>query len=130
MSDILGILMADTPPKRIADIPTEITHHKTTHIQRLVTAAESHTGNIATMNYAWLEPNKQLTVHTHPDGEEFYIFLDGKGEILIGETWFPVDSGYFATIPAKYDHSVKNTGTKNLTFITVRTVRPIIESDP
>lgn len=121
--------MADTSPKRIADIPTEITHHGTTHIQRLVTGEENHTGNIATMNYAWLEPGKQLTVHTHHDGEEFYIFLDGNGEILIGETWFPVSDGYFATIPEGNNHSVKNTGSNPLTFITIRTVRPLTESN-
>lgn len=81
------------------------------------------------MNYAWLEPGKQLTAHTHPDGEELYLFLEGTGEILIGDTWFPITKGSFATIPVGSTHSVKNNSTVNLTFMTVRTVISTTQSN-
>lgn len=108
--------------KHLTAIPTEITHQGTTHQKRLVTSEEKHKGTIATMNYAWLEPGMQLAAHTHPDGEEFYLFLEGTGQILVGDTWMPVDTGSFVTIPAGDAHSVKNSGKTILTFITVRTV--------
>ncbi len=114
--------MTPTPPKNITELPTGITHHGTIHQKRLITTQEKHRGDIATMNYAWLEPGKQLTAHQHPDGEEFYLFLDGTGEILIGDTWFPVSKGSFATIPAGSTHSIKNSGTIHLSFVTIRTM--------
>lgn len=120
--------MKPTPPKHIEDIPTELTHQGTTHQKRLITTQENHRGDIATMNYACLEPGKQLTAHTHRDGEELYLFLEGMGEILIGDTWFPITKGSFATIPVGSTHSVKNNSTVNLTFITVRTVMRVTES--
>lgn len=108
--------------KNLTDIPTEITHNGTTHVKRLVMPNEPRAGSIATMNYAWLDPQSQLTPHTHPDGEEYYFFLDGIGEMQIGETWIPVQKGFFTIIPIATIHSVKNTGTTALTFITIRTI--------
>lgn len=112
--------------KHTDTIPTELTHQGTTHQKRLITADEHHKGDIATMNYAWLEPGSQLEQHHHPDGEEFYLFLEGTGHILVDTTWHPVTPGNFVTIPAGSIHSVKNTGHADLVFITVRTVRQLI----
>ncbi len=109
-------------PKHITDILTEITHGGTTHQKRLVTVDEHHTGDVATINYAWLEVGKQLTIHAHPDGEEFYFFLEGNGKILAGNSWFTVSKGSFVIIPQAKNHSVKNTGNIILAFLTVRTV--------
>lgn len=103
-------------------IPKELTHNNTTHVKRLITSDENHPGTIATMNYAWLEPQKQLTLHSHPDGEEFYFFIEGTGEMLIHESWIMVQKGSFLTVPIGKNHSVKNTGNINLCFLTVRTL--------
>jgi len=108
--------------KNLIDIPTEITHDGTTQVKRLIKPYEQHPGNIATMNYAWLEPQKCLTPHIHVDGEEFYFFIEGSGKIQIGTNWSSVRKGDFFTIPIDKTHSVKNTGKNNLVFITIRTM--------
>lgn len=108
--------------KNIRDIPDELIHNATTHRKRLISHDETHKGNIATMNHAWLEPGKQLEPHAHTDGEEFYFFLEGIGKILVGSDWIPVKQGDFVTIPLSYTHSLKNTGRGNLIFITIRTL--------
>jgi mannose-6-phosphate isomerase-like protein (cupin superfamily) len=110
------------PIKNIAEIAEEIIHNDTTHRKRLISSVETHRGDIATMNYAWLEPNKQLETHSHPDGEEFYFFLSGTGEMLVGESWHTVRKGDFVTVPVAHAHSLKNTSSDNLVFITIRTV--------
>jgi mannose-6-phosphate isomerase-like protein (cupin superfamily) len=107
--------------KNITSIETEIIHDATTHRKRLLTVGDAKPGNVATMNYAWLAPGKQLTPHAHTDGEEFYYFLDGNGQMLQENEWLPVTQGDFVTVPVESVHSVKNTGTTNLIFITVRT---------
>ena len=105
----------------INSIPTEITHQGTTHQKRLVPPGGSH-GRLETMNYAWLEPGNQLASHIHPDGEEFYLFLEGSGEILVDTVWSSVSIGSFVTVPPQTEHSVRNTSDERLVFITLRTV--------
>ncbi len=112
----------NSPKKNISDIPSELNHKDTTHRKRLIRVDEHHKGDIATMNYAWLEPGKQLDTHLHSDGEEFYYFLEGFGTILVGDAWIPVTPGDFVTIPVGAHHSIKNTAQKNLVFLTIRTV--------
>jgi mannose-6-phosphate isomerase-like protein (cupin superfamily) len=102
-----------------SDIPTERIHQNTTFRKRLISSGQ-YNGNIATMNYAWLTPGTQLDPHTHPDGEEFYFFLGGTGEILVGKNWITIQKHDFVTIPTSHIHSVKNTGRRKLTFVTVR----------
>lgn len=75
------------------------------------------------MNYAWLDPDKQLEAHIHPDGEEFYYFLEGNGTMLVGSEWFDVCKGDFVTVPIRHVHSVKNSSRHPLVFITIRTVQ-------
>lgn len=112
-----------TNPKRnIRDIPDELIHHDTTHRKRLVWVDEHHKGDIATINYAWLTPGKQLDIHNHPDGEEFYYFLEGSADMLVGELWYPVIKGDFVTVAENTNHSVHNTSDKNVVFLTIRTV--------
>ncbi len=115
--------------RNITDIPTELIHNNTTLRKRLVSTDEHHTGDIATMNYAWLEPKKQLDIHTHIDGEEFYFFLEGTGQMLVGEEWLPVTKDDFVIVPAATNHSVKNNTDKNLVFLTIRTQQATNNTD-
>ncbi|HUD05169.1 MAG TPA: cupin domain-containing protein [Patescibacteria group bacterium] len=107
--------------KNLKDIPTEKTHHDTVFRKRLITTAENK-GKLATYNYAWIEKGKQLEIHSHPDGEEFYLFLEGKGEMLVGDQWVTVGKDDFITVPKGNNHSVKNNNDQNLVFLTIRTV--------
>lgn len=108
--------------KNIGQIEVELIHNATTHRQKLIAHDENHKGDIATMNYAWLEQDKQLAPHVHRDGEEFYFFLEGTGQMLVGDEWFPVAKGDFVTVPLAHPHSLKNTEKEKLVFITVRTL--------
>ncbi len=105
----------------LKDIKTEKTHNATTFRKRLITTEENK-GKLATCNYAWLEKGKQLEIHSHPDGKEFYLFLEGKGEMLVGDEWTPVKKDDFVTVPRRSKHSVKNNNNQNLVFITIRTI--------
>ena len=102
-------------------ILTELAHGGTTHRKRLITV-DQHKGEIATMNYAWLTQGKKLDAHAHPDGEEYYLFISGSGEMLVGEKWFPVGKDDFVTVPVNHMHSLVNHEADPLVFIAVRTV--------
>jgi len=105
----------------LKDIKTEKTHNGTTFRKRLITTEENK-GKLATCNYSWLEKGEQLEEHLHNDGEEFYLILEGQGEMLIGEEWLFVKKDDFVTVPCNKMHSLKNNQKKDLTFLTIRTV--------
>lgn len=107
--------------QNIKNITTDLAHSGTTFRKRLITQDE-HKGKLATYNYAWLESGKALTPHMHEDGEEFYFFLEGNGSMLVGDTWFPVSTGDFITVPHHQMHSVKNDEKQNLVFMAIRTI--------
>jgi mannose-6-phosphate isomerase-like protein (cupin superfamily) len=107
--------------KNLNDIAIEKTHNNTTFRKRLITVEEKK-GRIATSNYAWLTKGSELEPHAHTDGEEFYLFLDGSGEMLIGEEWISVIKGDFVTVPRDVLHSLKNIEEKDLIFLTIRTI--------
>jgi len=79
-------------------------------------------GRVATMNYAWLEKYKTLELHKHIDGNEYYLFLKGNGEILIVKEWTEIIPGDFVTISKGLTHSLKNTNNDSLEFVTLRTI--------
>ena len=51
--------------------------------------------------------------HTHGDNrplEEFYYFLEGTGEMTIGEEIIPVSINDAVMVPPGVDHGIRNTG--------------------
>lgn len=105
----------------LKNISTEIVHGNTVFRKRLITPGENER-KLATCNYAWIKKGKQLEIHSHPDGEEYYLFLDGNGEMLIGDKWIIVKKDDFIAVPSGKNHSVKNDNSKDLIFITIRTI--------
>ena len=79
-------------------------------------------GKVATMNYAWLKKGKTVETHQHKDGSEYYLFLKGRGEMLIDNEWFEVTPGDFITVSMNLKHGLKNLNKDTLEFVTLRTI--------
>lgn len=107
--------------KNLKDIPTE-TAHKNSVLRKRLVKTDDHEGKLATYNYAWLKKGKQLEIHAHPDGNEFYLFLAGKGKMLVGDKWISVKKDDFVSVYQGQNHSLINNNNQNLVFITIRTV--------
>lgn len=105
----------------LQDLPTEAIHDNTVYRKPLIRAGDL-AGNLATYNYAWLEQGKAVTPHRHPDGQEWYLFLEGRGEMQVGDSTFPVAAGDFVHVPPSTVHSVRNGNPHTLVFLTLRTV--------
>jgi len=66
----------------------------------------------------YLEPGKACGQHSTKNHEELLVFLNGQGELLIGESdRLAVGPGKVAYIPPETLHDVKNTGTGPLAYI-------------
>ena len=65
--------------------------------------------------------NKQFKMtrgHKHKT-EEIYLFLEGKGQILIGKKRLKVKKGDLVTVPINSWHRVVNKGRNDLVFLTI-----------
>jgi len=61
---------------------------------------------------------KMTRGHKH-NAEEVYIFLKGKGKIIVGKKKISVKKGDLITVPINKYHRVINTGKTKLTFLTI-----------
>ncbi len=61
---------------------------------------------------------KMTRGHSHK-AEEVYLFLKGKGKIIVGKKVFRVKEGDLITIPSNVWHRTINTGKEKLVFLTV-----------
>ncbi len=84
---------------------------------RFTRLAEKHnlSGDCSFMDLAILPPGVSIGRHRHAkDEEEFYLILNGSGEMWRNGEEFPVKAGDLVRNPPGGEHSLINTGNKNL----------------
>ncbi len=74
---------------------------------------------IAAVYDTTLPPGQSIQPHYHTDFEEIYYVLSGYGIITIGEEQKEISRSDVVYIPALAPHSLLNTGSVPLRFITV-----------
>lgn len=58
--------------------------------------------------------------HRHRNNEELYIFLGGKGEMMIDDERFEVEEGTVVRVPTKAKRAWWNTGDDDLYYVVVQ----------
>ena len=66
---------------------------------------------------ASLPPGGKTECHLHPEVEEIYYFLQGKGRVLAGDDWYDVGPGDSVVHLAGVRHQTWNTGNGKLVFL-------------
>ena len=59
--------------------------------------------------------------HTHNGNEQFYLVLEGEGEVTLCGNKFPVKPWCLALIRDGGSHGIRNTGNTPLTYVCVET---------
>ena len=69
-----------------------------------------------TFSVGYFSPEKGLQAHVHPESEEVYYVIRGRGTVYLGKEKkpLPVDPDMAIYIPPKMIHGVKNTGEERL----------------
>jgi mannose-6-phosphate isomerase-like protein (cupin superfamily) len=76
---------------------------------------DSIVGGCNFIDLAELPPGTSIGAHTHaPSEEEFYLILQGSGEMTRNGETFEVRSGDLIRNPPGGTHSLRNTGTQGL----------------
>jgi mannose-6-phosphate isomerase-like protein (cupin superfamily) len=73
-----------------------------------------------------LEPGQGHPPHVHENFAQVLIVLQGSGEALRGENEppLPIKAGQMLLAPRHVPHSIRNTGTERLSYITLATLAP------
>jgi mannose-6-phosphate isomerase-like protein (cupin superfamily) len=66
---------------------------------------------------ARLPPGARTTPHYHPQTEEIYYILEGRGRMTIGDQSCEVGPGDAIAIPPGAVHTIQNAGTAVLKFL-------------
>ncbi len=78
-------------------------------------------------NVTVIAPGKRaFPAHHHAVNEEMFFILEGQGEVRIGDAVHPLRAGDFIACPAGASdtaHQIRNTGTADLKYIAVSTMR-------
>jgi len=81
-------------------------------------------GQLRTLNRARLTKGHTFGAHTHHDCLEWYIFLSGEGEMVVGNETFMVKAGDFVEVELGKVHDLRNDEDDDLVFVTLRTIHP------
>lgn len=65
-------------------------------------------------------PGVQLSYQSHQNREEFWIVVQGKGEVVLDDKIIPVQKGSAVHIEKKSKHRIRNTGGEVLQFVEVQ----------
>ena len=66
-----------------------------------------------------LQPGEEIGVEVHEDGDQFFRFEEGRGQLVVGETTYEVKADDAGIAPAGANHNVINTGDVPLKLYTV-----------
>ncbi|HXX87129.1 MAG TPA: cupin domain-containing protein [Candidatus Acidoferrum sp.] len=64
------------------------------------------------------KPNQSVPLHKHPEGDEYFFVVKGKGRVRVGNEEIEVGSGTIVRAPANVLHQWKN-GTEKLILLSV-----------
>ncbi|AIO18521.1 hypothetical protein KQ51_00641 [Candidatus Izimaplasma bacterium HR1] len=103
----------------IKDLQGNVVNHpsaKDAAMKVLVSGKEGWDSHV--MRVVEVEPGGYTPKHSHPWPHINYI-IEGKGEILIEDTFYPVESGSYAFVPNDKLHQFRNTGESQFKFICI-----------
>jgi quercetin dioxygenase-like cupin family protein len=64
------------------------------------------------------EPSQRVPPHKHPNGDEYFYVIKGRGKVTVGKEEIEVESGILVRAPAGIVHQWKN-GLEELVLLSV-----------
>ena len=67
----------------------------------------------------WVDaaPGSQQPLHAHPESEQVYVIVRGRGRMIVAGEEQEVEPGTLVFIPAGAEHAIRNDTTDDLTFV-------------
>ena len=102
------------------------------HRQALATSPRNHRGGQVSyllltegqfgsrhLSITWVEgaPGSEQPVHAHPDNEQVYVIVRGRGLMKVGDEELQVGAGELVFVPPGTGHAILNTGDEPLVYV-------------
>jgi mannose-6-phosphate isomerase-like protein (cupin superfamily) len=71
------------------------------------------------LSITWVEgpPGSEQPHHTHPESEQVYVIVKGRGLMMVGDEEQEVGPGMLVFIPPGTPHAIRNTGSDQLLYV-------------
>lgn len=63
------------------------------------------------------EPGSEQPMHSHPDADQVYVIVAGRGLMRVDQDAEAVEPGTLVFIPRGSEHAIRNTGTERLVYV-------------
>ena len=100
--------------RRLSDSPQHQRGGQISYL--LLTAGDAGSENLS---ITWVEgkPESEQGRHAHPDSEQVYVIVVGKGLMHVAGEDKQVEAGTLVLVPAGAPHSIRNVGAERLVYI-------------
>ena len=100
--------------QRIAEAPLNERGGQKSYL--LLTEGQFGSKNLAV---TWVEgvPGSEQPMHEHPDREQCYVIVQGRGLMRVGDEEREVSAGTLVFVPPATAHAIRNTGREPLIFV-------------
>ncbi|MEZ4210196.1 MAG: cupin domain-containing protein [Patescibacteria group bacterium] len=78
-----------------------------------------YTGKFSQLVAMTLKPGEEIGAEVHSDGDQFFRFESGTGQLVIDDNTYEVKADDAGIVPAGANHNVINTGTEDLKLYTI-----------
>jgi len=81
---------------------------------KVLMSPETHGVKHLSINMVIVPPGSKSDTHSHGEAEEFWIILDGRGEVVVDEEKRSIEPGMIIFAPPRSKHRIVNTGNEPL----------------
>lgn len=106
--------------KKISDAPANA---RGGQISYLLLGPDEPQGRALAVTWVEGAPGSRQLAHRHPDSQQVYVMVAGRGLMYVGEESRTVDRGTLVVVPPGTDHCIENVGAETLVYVSA-TVPP------
>lgn len=109
MSDIIRV---------VDEKDAEVYGQKWAQVKKLITSKTAGSKN-ADLGILRLQPKKKTVPNIHPESEELFYILKGKGTLTVGQETKEIKAGQGVYIPSNVTHTFENTDEEIMEFLLI-----------
>jgi mannose-6-phosphate isomerase-like protein (cupin superfamily) len=100
--------------RHLSESPRHLRGGQTSYL--LLTEGQSGSRHLS---ITWVEgePGSEQTLHAHPDSEQVYVIVAGRGLMHVADEEQEVGPGTMDFIPTGASHAIRNVGSKKLAYV-------------
>jgi len=101
--------------KRTGEVP--VNERGDGQVSHLLLAGGDFGSSHLAMTWVECEPGSQQDLHAHPESEQAYVIVAGRGTMIVAAEERPVAAGTLVFIPPRTDHAIRADHGERLTYV-------------